>query len=180
MWKWPACVRLLRAQTPQSSDDTDFRGPEWHYWNRLASADLATFVTDVGHEPCLALSPDGRFVAIGGRDKIIAVREISTGRVIARLSGHSDAIVGLAYLPDGRLLSASTAHESDGARSFVRGAELLIWSIADQKRLDRKVILADAELTRFAADRAGRLERSLALTAPCSSSTFPMGASCIR
>jgi eukaryotic-like serine/threonine-protein kinase len=147
---------LLRAQAPQSDSDTDFRGPEWHYWNRLANDDLATIPSEIGGEPCLALSPDGHFVAAAGKDRVIGVWDIATGQNVARLSGHTDAIVGLAYLPDGRLLSASTARETDGGRSFVRGAEILTWGVGEKQRLNRRVIPADAELTRFAVDAAGR------------------------
>ena len=59
----------------------------------------------------VAISPDGVFVATGGRDNLIRIWEITeSGESLAlELSGHSDRIVDLTYSPDGRLLASASA-----------------------------------------------------------------------
>lgn len=54
------------------------------------------------------LSPDGKLLAVGSDDNLVRVYEVNTGRLAYELSGHSKAVVALAFAPDGqRLLSAS-------------------------------------------------------------------------
>jgi WD40 repeat protein/serine/threonine protein kinase len=156
---------LLQAQVPASASDSDFRGPEWHYWNRLAHSELAVIPADVGESPCLALSRDGMTLAAGGSNRTIIVWHVADWRELARFPGHTDAIVGLNFLDDGRLVSASTSREIGDRGPFVRGAEFRIWSIADKKQLETHIISGEAEIeksevsqngTRIAvADRAG-------------------------
>jgi WD40 repeat protein len=55
----------------------------------------------------LAMSPDGKLVAAAGDDPTIRLCETDTGKEIARLSGHSDWVLGLAFSPDGKLLASA-------------------------------------------------------------------------
>ena len=60
----------------------------------------------------LALSPDGKRIAIGDANGVIYLFNASDGKpVAAPLRGHEDSILGLAFHPDGQLLaSASRDH----------------------------------------------------------------------
>ena len=58
------------------------------------------------------MSPDGRLLAAGSEDRTgdssVWVYEVASGRVVKKLSGHSDSVKALAFSPDGRkLLSVS-------------------------------------------------------------------------
>jgi WD40 repeat protein len=57
---------------------------------------------------CLAVSPDGKALSVGGADKLIGLIEVATGRVLRQITQHSDWVMGLAFNADGsRLASAS-------------------------------------------------------------------------
>lgn len=69
------------------------------------------------------LSPDGKLLAVGSDDNLVRVYEVNTGRLAYELSGHSKAVVALAFAPDGqRLLSASL--DQSGR----------LWSLATRKQ----------------------------------------------
>lgn len=51
----------------------------------------------------LAFSPDGRLLAMSGYDRPVEVRDVSTGRLVARLE-TDDYSRSVAFSPDGRLL----------------------------------------------------------------------------
>ncbi|MDR3460895.1 MAG: caspase family protein [Beijerinckiaceae bacterium] len=79
-----------------------------------------------------ALSPDGRFAAVGGWDPLasraqkdfIYVFDTANGTIVARLGGFGDVILRLAFSPDGRWLAASGA-----VRQGVRMYETATWTL---------------------------------------------------
>jgi RNA polymerase sigma factor (sigma-70 family) len=67
----------------------------------------------------LAFSPDGRSLALAGREPVDEIWELSTGKVRERCRGHRGIITTLAFARDGRLVSAghdTTALVWDGTR----------------------------------------------------------------
>jgi len=73
---------------------------------------------DEGKIYAMALSPDGRWLAVGGfmapghgirDDDIDDIRlyDFPTGKLVARLKGHTNAVLSLAFSPDGRFLVSS-------------------------------------------------------------------------
>jgi WD40 repeat protein len=73
-----------------------------------------------GHEGkvfAMALSPDGRWLAVGGwthaeckgRCGDIRLYEFATGRLVAVLRGHTDVVSGLAFAPDSKQLISGSA-----------------------------------------------------------------------
>ena len=62
---------------------------------------------------CVAISPDGKHLAGGAADTTIHIWELSTGKEIQVLRGHTDAIFDVQYSPDGQRL-ASSSHEGRG------------------------------------------------------------------
>ncbi len=78
---------------------------------------------DEGKLYAVALSPDGKTVALGGWTQVgeagdsIFLLDRASGRLLRRLSGLPNVIHHLAYAPDGRTLAASL-HGNNGIRLF--------------------------------------------------------------
>ena len=69
----------------------------------------------------VAVSPDGRLVAVGGEDGMIRIRDAVTGSMVARLRGHAGGLRELAFSADGSTLA------SGGDLGHV-----CLWAINDQ------------------------------------------------
>jgi RNA polymerase sigma factor (sigma-70 family) len=84
--------------------------------------------TEGRHILALALSPDGRLLAISeGSSHTVWIYETVSGRIVRRFEGHTSEIQGLAFTPDGsRVVSAS--HDHTG----------LVWDITLPTFTDRK------------------------------------------
>jgi WD40 repeat protein len=55
----------------------------------------------------LAFTPDGQFLAAGGRDGLIFIWDVLSGKEIKKLHGHTNRINSLAFHPQsGELISA--------------------------------------------------------------------------
>ena len=59
----------------------------------------------------LAWSPDGCFVASGGRDKTVHVWQPQTGKTALVYSKHSNYVLSVAWSPDGRFVASG---DTDG------------------------------------------------------------------
>ncbi|BAY13587.1 serine/threonine-protein kinase [Calothrix sp. NIES-2098] len=56
---------------------------------------------------CVSFSPNGKTLA-SGDDKIIRLWDLNTQKVLATLSGHSQAVKSVAYSPDGKILATAS------------------------------------------------------------------------
>jgi WD40 repeat protein len=56
----------------------------------------------------VAFSPDGRRLGTGSQEGLITVWDVSTGRVLRTLTGHTSGVTSVAFSPDGRRLAASS------------------------------------------------------------------------
>lgn len=88
-FSWPRWFRLL-----------DQDGTDWSDAWKLSPGTVGPIV----------FSSDGQWLASGGDDNMITVRNVPEGTVIAVLKGHQRGLVDLAFTPDGRSL-ASTADD---------------------------------------------------------------------
>ena len=71
-----------------------------------------------------AVSPDGRYVGAGDSKGAAGVWELSTGNLVSRLTGHADAIAGMAFSAGSRLV---------GTASYDHDAR--IWRVSDGRLL---------------------------------------------
>ena len=103
--------------------------------------------THSGLVDTVAMSPDGTFLATGGRDKTVKLWHVETQQCFQTLSGHIGRILSLAFSPDGTLLVSSggdnwemrkhadgtTFFFSDGESSVDRTAK--VWEVATRKNI---------------------------------------------
>jgi WD40 repeat protein len=75
-------------------------------WNAATGERIAEMLAGSGLTS-VALDPTGRLVAAGVGQNV-AVYDARTGKQLGVLTGHTDAVTGLAYSPDGNLLASSS------------------------------------------------------------------------
>ncbi|WP_208597692.1 WD40 repeat domain-containing protein, partial [Desulfogranum mediterraneum] len=75
----------------------------------------------------IALSPDDRWLAVGGYflpDDVIRIYDFSSGKLHRLLKGHANVVLDLAFSQDGSLLASASADET-----------VKLWTVADDFRL---------------------------------------------
>jgi WD40 repeat protein len=84
-------------------------GVQVHDWPALNR--LRVIRASVANLHCLAFSPNGRLLAVGGGDPaesgVIEILSWPTGKRVATLSKHTDSVRSVAWLSDSSLVSAS-------------------------------------------------------------------------
>ncbi|HEX5106759.1 MAG TPA: hypothetical protein VFV87_23225 [Pirellulaceae bacterium] len=82
----------------------------WH----AADPPLSPLVSLAAHGDAafaVAFSPDGKWLASGGKDAVVALRDPQTGAIKHELKGHKGLVYEVAFSPDSRLLASAS---SDG------------------------------------------------------------------
>jgi WD40 repeat protein len=84
----------------------------------------------------LAISPDGKLLAVAGPDHLAHIWDIATGRELTALAGHDGTVNAVAFSPDSKLLASASADTT-----------ALVW---DLSKIDRPApsakVLKTAEL----------------------------------
>jgi WD40 repeat protein len=144
-WEANEAVRvldLLRATAPQPGDE-DFRGFEWHYWDRLCRGHVVTLAgsaqdvrqAQAAYRPSqevrqVAFRPDGRQLAGASDDGTIRVWDATTGQELLAWNGHGSGAKCLAYSPDGRHLVSGGKDVTDVANVRVYYGAVRVWDVA--------------------------------------------------
>jgi WD40 repeat protein len=82
-------------------------------WDLATGKEVRRFT---GHEYAVlsvAVTPDGKYVVSGSRDKTVRLWELATGQEVRRFTGHEDSVESVAVTPDGKyVVSGSRGQNS--------------------------------------------------------------------
>jgi dipeptidyl aminopeptidase/acylaminoacyl peptidase len=99
-------------------------------WDARTGRLLAQF-TNPGEVSKIALSPDGRDLAVGSWDSTITIWDVSTHRAIQVLHGHTLGVDDVAYSPDGALLASASLDDTARVWDPSNSRLLRIWRDPD-------------------------------------------------
>jgi serine/threonine protein kinase/WD40 repeat protein len=128
---------LLYRHRPQSKSDKDLRGWEWRYlWQQSASDALAKIWQATNMITGLAVSPDGKWLAIGQNSDLTAVTVLqfvdrTTARIVTNLPARRGTEVNLAFSPKAPLLAFTS---SENVRTIVQW-KLHLWNVETRQTL---------------------------------------------
>jgi len=110
---------LLRRHIPRPGD-IDRRGIEWWYLWNLIEVKPQTIASTGAEIYQIRLSPDGRRLAVGGKDAIVRIYEIENRKLEQSIATGQVEVNGVSFSPDGKQIASA------GDDGTVR-----VWNLAD-------------------------------------------------
>ena len=106
-------ARTLLKRFIPAEGGKDERGFEWHYFWQLTSGEQRLTLRDHSNSvSAVAWSPDHHWLASGGMDDMVYLRNATNGAVVVQMKECEGSITALSFSPDSRQLAVS----SDDAR----------------------------------------------------------------
>ncbi len=110
----------LKKSRPQPGE-TDLRGFEWHYWDRLSHWSLLDLKGHTGRVTSVAFSADGKRLASASDDHTVKVWDATSGQETLTLKGHTGPVMSVTFSADGKQL-ASCGLVSNGENASISSA----------------------------------------------------------
>ena len=77
-------------------------------WRLPETRELRTFEAHGGFVHAVEFSPDGKYLASAGQDKVIKLWDLATGKVAKTLEGHTGSVYALTFRGDGKQLASGS------------------------------------------------------------------------
>jgi WD40 repeat protein len=107
-------------------------------WDAATGKKLRSTFIAAGDIRCLAFSPDGNFLAGGGRQ--LRLWSVSTGRQVFQTQGDGFAdFMSVAFSPGGQILASGSrgTDVSEGGATSHQGSEVCLWEVPSGRKLCR-------------------------------------------
>ncbi len=122
----PSSSRAREPSTRLAGSTPIAAGFDISFWDTRTRQETDNFAPEAGWFPGIALSADGRRLAVGANDGRITIWDIAAHEVVATLDGHQESVTQLAFTPDGdHLVSVSKD-------------QLRVWRAAPPAATDRR------------------------------------------
>jgi serine/threonine protein kinase/WD40 repeat protein len=129
--------KLLYRHRPVGKSDSDLRGWEWRYlWQQCTSDALARVWQATNKISDLAVSQDGKWLAVGQNSDVTAVSVLefvdrTTARLVTNLPAYRGTDVQVAFSPKGPLLAFnSSQYTATGVRGTIH-----VWNVETRQSL---------------------------------------------
>jgi WD40 repeat protein/serine/threonine protein kinase len=86
--------------------------------------ELHSFQEPAGYLRCVAVSPDGKWLALGGQGATLKMRDAASGKEVRTLPGHTGGIYGVAFSADGKRLASTGMDRTVKVWDVANGQEL--------------------------------------------------------
>jgi WD40 repeat protein len=126
-------MQLLRSVIPESPEQEDLRGWEWHHLWRKYHGEQSRLRGHTEAVTAVAFSPDDRLLASGSADRMVKLWSTITGKEMLTLVGHRDRVTSVAFSPDGKRLASGSADRTVRVWDTSTGQELLCLTAHDGK-----------------------------------------------
>jgi WD40 repeat protein/serine/threonine protein kinase len=128
---------VARAEELLDSCPEEFRDWEWRHLKSLCRSDLLAVAGPDVPGAAVAVSPDGRRIALAAVGRDAQVNDARTGEPVFALPGARQAV---AFSPDGTLLATPVGNPDVGGSSFRQPqpsppGEVALWAAATGRRL---------------------------------------------
>lgn len=130
---------------------------------------LREFVGHTEQVQCLALSPDGKFLVTGSRDRSVREWEVTSGKQLRSFQGHREQVTAVAMRPDGKQVASASEDgavrlwdlsAADEHRALTEATDAL-WAVAVSPDGKRAAAAGADKTVRVYDPRTGKLEAEL-------------------